>query len=122
MQLEPSPSEPFDSQEAFLRELAEHCAYWTEAVVEPASDPAASPEWTEHAGAYERLSQTVREAGAVDDLRAVVAEAVAGVVHSVLVTLDGGTALAGRTTLSVMDENGRVFDGHLHELFAEHLE
>ena len=44
-----------------------------------------------------------------------------GVLHSFLVTLDGGTALADRGLIRIQDEGGVEFDRYLHELAFSHL-
>jgi hypothetical protein len=44
-----------------------------------------------------------------------------GVLHGFLVTVDGGTALADRGLIYVLDEDGIEFDRHLHELAFSRL-
>ena len=41
-----------------------------------------------------------------------------GLIHGILVTLDGGSALADDGLISVVDEDGKSFDRNLHELIT----
>ncbi len=49
-------------------------------------------------------------------MAAVVEDELRGLYHGLLVIFDGGTALADEGLVSVVDEDGVVFDRHLHEI------
>lgn len=44
-----------------------------------------------------------------------VADELEGLCHGILVTFDGGSALADHGLVSIVDENGNAFDRNLHE-------
>ena len=77
--------------------------------------------WTKNPDAFRRLEDVLRASGVLDDCRTVARELLRGLIHSVLVTFDGGTALAEHVRLDIVDNNGRIFDKYLHELFYNHL-
>ena len=41
-------------------------------------------------------------------------------LHGILVTFDGGSALAEKGLIRIVDENDDAFDRHLHELCFEY--
>jgi hypothetical protein len=47
---------------------------------------------------------------------AILTDELRGLYHGVLVTFDGGTALANEGLISIVDEDGLPFIRHLHEL------
>lgn len=51
-----------------------------------------------------------------DEIASSVREELRGLYHSILVTFDGGTALADKGLIQIVDENGVAFDRYLHEL------
>ena len=51
-----------------------------------------------------------------DEIASSVREELRGLYHGILVTFDGGTALADEGLIQVVDENGVAFDRYLHEL------
>lgn len=44
-----------------------------------------------------------------------------GLSHGILVSIDGGSAMADDGLVSLIDEEGMAFDRYLHELLFDHL-
>lgn len=104
---------------AFLEDLARAMESWVDSVCTAVDSPAEAGTWSENVEVYRRLNQSLD--GRTDDLRIVLAEAMTGLLHSVLVTMDGGSAGAEIGRVYPADAEGRVLADGLHELFYEHL-
>jgi hypothetical protein len=109
-----------DSQRQFLEEIARSMDYWTDVLVKSVSGKS-DLRWTERPDDFRRLGELLQRAEAVDAFATVVREGLLGILHSVLVTFDGGTQLAESVLLNITDEHGRTFDRDLHDQFASHL-
>ena len=110
-----------DSQKEFFEDLACSIDYWTDGLMDAVSNPEVDLVWTKNPDAFRRLGDVLRTSGVLDDCRTVARELLRGLIHSVLVTFDGGTALAEHVRLDIVDNNGRIFDKYLHELFYNAL-
>jgi len=80
-------------EEAFFKDLAHHLQTWRDDLVKAIADPGSAAQWAETASAIERLHRKVGSPQDLDDLRAVLDECFRGILHSTLVTIDGGTAI-----------------------------
>lgn len=105
------------SEAAFLKDLAESRAWWTRIASDGliGSDVA----WSEHPEAWAELSDLLNTPEAKAAFSAAVSELLSGLAHSALVTLDGGSALAETTSLTIRDKDGHEFIDHLHEYWPE---
>jgi hypothetical protein len=63
----------------------------------------------------DRLVRRLKDASASDS-EAIIEEELRGLYHGLLVTFDGGTALADIGLVSIVDESGKPFDRFLHEI------
>lgn len=109
-------------KKAFFQDLARHMVLWRDSLVEAIADPTAA-EWSENRHAAERLHAKGFSEEDLANLRSLSDECFRGVLHSTLVTIDGGTELAEVGNLALI--NARTgedlsADG-LHEEFAEYL-
>lgn len=104
---------------AFFEDLARAMDHWVEAVAQTVEVPQRGGAWTEDLATYERLGDAL--GGRTDDLRLVLAEAMQGLLHSALTTLDGGTASAEIGRVRLVDDSGEELAEGLHELFVDHL-
>jgi hypothetical protein len=86
-------------QEPFLSELAETFAATQRRIVRRLAE-------------VESSDTAARDAMLLEEFR--------GLYHGVLVIFDGGTALANQGLLSVVDEDGVVFQRWLHEICFEY--
>jgi hypothetical protein len=109
------------AETAFLEDLARSLDHWTESAVSALTDPASDLAWTEAPESFRRLQDSLKEPRNVADLRAAVADLLRGQIHSVLVSIDGGTALAEDFSLSLQDQHGTELGPGLHEKFVSHL-
>lgn len=107
------------SEIALLKDLALAKSSWTSAAAEAIAAPEDAV-WVENAEAWSKLSACVQAPEAKEAFIAVVSELLSGVLHSALVSLDGGSALADTTTLSVQDADGYQFERFLHEFWPEY--
>jgi hypothetical protein len=104
---------------AVFEDLARAMDYWVDTVARTVESPDESSPWMDDRAPFERLSESL--GGRTDDLRPVLAEAMRGLLNSVLTTLDGGTASAEIDRIQLVDSSGQVLAEGLHELFVNHL-
>ncbi len=105
------------SEAAFLKDLAESRVWWTRA----ASDGLIGSDvpWSEKPEAWAKLSSLLTTPEAKAAFITAVSELLSGLTHSTLVTLDGGSALAETTSLTIRDADGHEFVDFLHEFWPE---
>lgn len=103
------------SEFAFLEQLVSAKASWLEAARSASHDSQAPPSWSDVPQAWDKLISLLETHESRAAFAAVVDELLAGVLHSALVVLDGGSALAEQTTLSIADADGHRFRTFLHE-------
>ncbi len=107
-----------NTETEFLEELACHHNYWVNVVVNALINHADDLVWTDSPDSFERLRQLLTHSGLGEDLRQVLSESMRGLIHSILLTLDGGTALGERTKLILSDSGGNEFSKDLHNHFV----
>lgn len=107
------------SERAFLEDLASTRDSWEAVAVRGLSDPAETAHWSEVQDRWYELSHALATPDARRAFAAVVRELLSGQAHSFLVALDGGSALAETTLLSVQDQHGHAFKRFLHEFWPE---
>jgi len=110
-----------DSTTAFLEDLARHLDTWLAQGVLAMTDPSAELKWTDQPEAFRVIASHLSHPDCPAALRTALLELLSGVAHSFLVTLDGGTALAQHTSLSLTDASGEPLQSGLHERFYDHL-
>ena len=110
------------SKEAFFQDLARHLQTWRDDLVKAVADPRYAV-WAETQPAIERLNRKSFSEAELEDLRTVLDECFRGILHSVLVTIDGGTSMSnvGAMALVDADTNEPITVGALHEEFVEYL-
>jgi hypothetical protein len=107
------------SEDAFLRSLAEANESWLGAAREALASPTKA-KWSEKQQSWSTLSARLTSECDREALQAVLTELLSGLTHSVLVTLDGGSALAETTILKIQDEQGVTFKSFLHEFWPRY--
>ncbi|WP_136520614.1 hypothetical protein [Cellulomonas telluris] len=103
---------------AFLEDLARAADGRVDTVVRGVTSPDDGP-WMDDPGPYRRLGEALD--GRTEDLRAVLAEAARGLLHSALAAVDGATASAEVGRVHLVDSDGRELAEVLHEAFVQHL-
>jgi hypothetical protein len=109
------------SERALFEQLASNLEYWTETAVESLSNPSAPAKWPENPDAFRAVSERLNDPDVRASFRTAIGEVLRGHLHSVLVALDGGSAMAETTTLALVDQNGKKLPEGLHELFLDYL-
>ena len=110
------------SRDMFLEDLAKSLDYWVREIVTVLVDPAADLTWTDDPASFRRLQEAVGQRGLTkEDVEPVVSESLRGFVVSVLTIIDGGTDLARRLRLALVDESGTSLGEALHDEFVSHL-
>lgn len=95
---------------------------WMKAVVDATTNPTSGLQWTEDSDPY-RMMQAAIRASNVDpeSIRLIFSECFRGFAVSMLTILDGGSALAEKGRLYVVDEGGKKIGEGLHEDFVGYL-
>ena len=70
--------------------------------------------------ALAHIEGSIKNHGDSDEIASSVREELRSLYHGILVTFDGGTALADEGLIQIVDENGVAFDRYLHELCFEY--
>lgn len=109
-------------KEAFFEDLARHLQVWRDDLVKAITDPAKA-NWAESQDAIDRLAQRGFSQADIDDLRTLLDECFRGILHSTLVTIDGGTVMSEVGTVALVDADTNIplTTGALHEEFVEFL-
>lgn len=95
---------------------------WVVAASEALIKPEPDLVWVEEPELYQRLQRTLATAGVdANDLRKVFAECLRGFAVSILTSVDGGTALAEKGRVYLVDEDGDRLGEGLHDDFVSHL-
>ena len=121
-----------NNQNEFFEEIATIFDNWVETVVKSVSEEKYDLIWTNNPEAFKRIRPILPEAfkrirpiladgNLSNAFETVIREGMQGLLHSILVTFDGGSKLAEKTSLTITDSDGNEFDKHLLELFVTHL-
>ena len=106
---------------AFLEQLSRSLDLWLAHGVKAMTDPLADLGAVEHPVQFRALATALSTPELRSALHDALSEILEGQTHSILVALDGGSALAEQTTLTLTDSSGHELGPGLHELFSEHL-
>lgn len=104
----------------FLEDVAVALDTWARTATEATTDPKADLLWAESERPYRELQEVLRgiDKGTV---REVFAECLRGFAVSLLTVLDGGSSLAGKGRLYLVDERGQRLGEGLHNDFVGYL-
>lgn len=108
-------------EEAFFADLCRGIETWKQAAISAIEHPD-SARWAECKDEIRALNQKNWNQAELRALGTLVQEVMAGVAHSILVAIDGGTALAETGRLRLVDAatGEDLSDGALHEDFADY--
>jgi hypothetical protein len=107
-----------DHERAFLSALADIHRSWS-AAAEDALEAPNAPVWVESAEGVAVLKEALAAPEARKALGALTSQIIGGVLHSVLVTLDGDSNAPDTANLTVSDSDGVPFRKFLHEYLYE---
>jgi hypothetical protein len=109
-----------ERDERFFEDIARGIDSWVEAALGGLQDPASSS--YEKKAALASVAATVRTPEQRDAFETVVRETLTGLAHSIMVTLDGGSAYSDRHgSPRLLHGNGQPFVAGLHEWLFDHL-
>lgn len=105
----------------FFEDLARSLDYWVRETVEAATNAEADVSWSSIERHFRLLQPTLATREQREAFRAVLHKALTGLLHSVMVTLDGGSELADSFTLTITTSTGATLAPGLHEMLYDHL-
>jgi hypothetical protein len=104
----------------FFEDIALAMETWVESATDALTNPAADLKWTDDQSQYKELPQHLASADR-SVVRAALTECLRGFAVSMLTALDGGTALAEKGRLYLVDETGQRLGEGLHSEFVGYL-
>ncbi|MDP2229085.1 MAG: hypothetical protein Q8J78_16595 [Moraxellaceae bacterium] len=106
----------------FFEDIAESMEYWGEAVSDALEKSDADLSWVEEKEPYQRIQHALSNSGVSgDDLKQVLSECLRGFAVSILTSIDGGTTLAEKGRIYLVDADGKSLGDGLHDAFVRHL-
>lgn len=111
-----------DAREDLLREVASSVQYWTRTAMGGLNAQGPDPLSSSCVREYKALALALDSPQLHAAFRSVVHEALVGLAHSILVTLDGGTRFAAGHGIQLTDGNGGTLGGDLHERLFDFVE
>lgn len=95
---------------------------WTNAAAEAVTNQRADLQWVDTEEPYKKLQMALASSEVeASSVKLVFAECLRGFATSLFTALDGGTALAEKGRIYLVDENGRMLGEGLHEDFVAYL-
>jgi hypothetical protein len=107
-------------ERAFLSAVAGVHASWIGAGREALEDPQV-PVWVDKPAAVEVLRNALASAEEREAFRSLLTQVIAGVLHSTLVCIDGGSNAPGIDGLSLVGPDGVAFRKYVHEYLYEFI-
>jgi hypothetical protein len=109
-----------DARAALFEQLARDVDYWCEYLTKSAagSPPKAGPDVRP---AYERLRALSSSEGDREAVEVACRDTLYGLIHSILVSVDGGSRLAETARIDLVTDEGKSLGPGLHELFMDYL-
>jgi hypothetical protein len=111
-----------DKRIAFFQDLKQIRDYWIN--VDYLGPNMVIPEWSELKGEYQTLNNLLSTEEGIEAYKKVIQDRIDGVLHSVLVMIDGGTELAEKFNIDlVVEDTGESLKEGiaLHEEFVGYL-
>ena len=99
------------TEEALFDDLAEIYDHWISVAMESTSNSEAGLKWADDPEAFKKLGEVLHYTNTLPQFEQAVSELLRGVMHSFLVTLDGGTKLAEETNASHQRRAARAASG-----------
>lgn len=109
-----------DATKELMEELALDMDYWVNKFSESLKEHS-DLSWTDHPDAFIKIGEVIRANNMSTDIESVVCEILRGYIHTVLTVFDGGSKLADKVLVTVVDEQGQPLGPGLHERFVDHL-
>jgi hypothetical protein len=110
-----------NTEKELFEELASIYDHWLSVANKSTSDQEANLSWTDTPEAFLKLGELLKAESSQQDFEQVISELIQGVLNSTLVVFDGGTKLAEKTNLNIVDDSGQSLPKNLHEEFVSYL-
>lgn len=113
-----------DKQKLLFKELRSIKDYWTNTIAGHLNQNAEIPPWNELKHDYLLLQKKISTEEELDAFKKIINETIDGVIHSILVMIDGGSDLADIFKLDLIDrETGESLTEKIasHEEFFSYL-
>ncbi|WP_041942854.1 hypothetical protein [Variovorax paradoxus] len=105
-----------------FEDIAVSMEFWTKSASKALTDRHANLGWVEEEEPYKKIQEALMDSGVNElDVAKVFSELFRGFAVSFLTALDGGTALAEKGRIYVVDENDVRLGEGLHQDFVGHL-
>lgn len=110
------------NKEDFFEDMADTLEGWIKTSSEAMTDESAGLIWTDNEEPFKRLQTVLLKSSAGEsDVEQVLSECLRALAISFLVILDGGTPLADKSRVFVVNEDGRHLGEGLHDAFVSYL-
>ena len=110
-----------NTKKELFEDLAGVYDSWMSVARDSVSDSEAQLKWVDEPEAFLKLREVLIESKSILHFEQAISEIIQGVLHSTLVVSDGGTKLAEKTNLRIIDDDGQVLPRNLHEEFVSYL-
>lgn len=105
-----------------FEDIAVSMEFWTKTASKALADDQAKLEWVEEKEPYKKIQEALKNSGVSEvDVAKVFSECLRGFAVAFLTALDGGTALANKGRIYVVDETDVRLGEGLHQDFVGHL-
>lgn len=106
----------------FFEDIAISMDSWVDAASNALVDPQADLIWVEDQKPYRMIQESLVNAGVGEEqVKQIIAECLRGFAVSILTALDGGTELAQKGRIYLINESGEVLGDDLHDGYVSHL-
>jgi len=106
----------------FFEDMAVAISLWIESATKAVSDMSTDLIWTDKPESFKRVQNTLTKEGIDrEDIQQVFSECFQGLAISFLTIIDGGTALAEKGRVYLVDQKGTKLGEGLHDEFVEYL-
>ena len=110
------------TRDDFFEDLALTLNSWVNSSADMLTNMNADLRCTDKSEYVEKVRHALNQAGITcDDVKQVISEIISGVIFSMLTTIDGGTYLAEKKLIKLVDEQGQSFGDDLHNDFILYL-
>lgn len=105
-----------------FEDLAKILEYWTDTAASTLVHEGDDLIWVNEPSAFRQVQAALTKSSIPREcVEQVFSEVIRGVLHSVLTSIDGGTALAEKGLMKLVNEGGESLGECLHEDFSLHL-
>ena len=112
---------PLEVRSALFEQLVRDVDYWCDYALKLSTRPSPAGAGSDVRWAYERLQRFATSDADRRAIEVVCHDTLFGLIHSILVSIDGGSRLADTARVDLVTEDGASLGPGLHELFFDYL-